>query len=93
MIRHLWAKSVRLEILWHSSEGAYLATSLGPIFLLPPGSFTRTEFSAIAPDGAGLVVPQIVTNAAPGEPVTVWLDDVRFVQTSGSGTPAPSPGP
>ena len=84
-------KSVRLEILWHSSEGAFLETSLGPIFFLPLGSFTRTEFSAIAPDGAGLVVPQLVSDAAPGEPVTVWVDDVRFVQTSGSGSASATP--
>ena len=90
-------KSVRLEILWHSSEGAFLETSLGPIFFLPLGSFTRVEFSAIAPDNAGLVVPQLVTDAAPGQPLTVWVDDVRFVRTSGSAsdssTPTPSPSP
>jgi len=86
-------KSVRLEILWHTGDGAFLETSLGPIFFLPLGGFTRTEFSAIAPDGAGLVVPQLVSDAAPGEPVTVWVDDVRFVPASGSGTPAPSPSP
>ena len=90
-------KSVRLEILWHSSEGAFLETSLGPIFFLPLGAFTRTEFSTIAPESAGLVVPQLVTDTAPGQPVTVWVDNVRFVQTSGSGsasaTPTPSASP
>ena len=84
-------KSVRLEILWHSSEGAFLETSLGPIFFLPLGSFTRTEFSAIAPESAGLVVPQLVTDTAPSQPVTVWVDNVRFVQTSGSGSASATP--
>ena len=86
-------KSVRLEILWHSSEGAFRETSLGPIFFLPLGDFTRTEFSAIAPESTGLVVPQLVTDTAPGQPVTVWVDDVRFVRTSESSSPAPTASP
>ena len=47
-------KSVRLEVLWHSRDGAFLETSLGPIFFLPLGDFSGTEFSTIAPEGAGL---------------------------------------
>lgn len=90
-------KSVRLEVLWHTAEGAFLETSLGPIFFLPLGSFTRAEFSTIAPEDAGLAVPQLITDAAPGEPVTVWVDRVSFVQTSGAGagsaTPTPAPSP
>ena len=85
-------KSVRLEILWHSSEGAFLETSLGPIIFLPLDGFTKTEFSANAPENASLAVPQLVTDAAPGQTVTAWIDNVRFLQTSGSGaTPAASP--
>jgi len=86
-------KSVRMEVLWHSSEGGFLETSLGPILFLPLGSFSRTEFSATAPENAGLAVPQLVTDAAPGQTVTVWLDNVRFVQTSGSSSPAATASP
>ena len=86
-------KSVRLEVLWHSSGGAFLETSLGPIFFLPVGSFSEAEFSAIAPDGAGLAVPQLVTDAAPGQAITVWVDNVRFAQTSGSSSPVATASP
>ena len=86
-------KSMRLEVLWHSSGGAFLETSLGPIFFLPVGSFSGVEFTAVAPDGAGLAVPQLVTDAAPGQAITVWVDNVRFAQTSGSGSPAPTASP
>ena len=86
-------KTARLEILWHSAAGAFLVTTLGDIFFLPVGGFQRFTLSTEAPEGAGLAVPQIVTDVAPGGPLTVWVDDVRFVQTSGSGTPAPSPSP
>ena len=86
-------KTARLEILWHSAAGAFLVTTLGDIFFLPVDGFRRFTLSAEAPEGAGLAVPQIVTDVAPGGPLTVWVDDVRFVQTSGSGTPAPSPSP
>jgi hypothetical protein len=86
-------KSVRMEVLWHSGEGGFLETSLGPILFLPLGSFSRTEFSATAPENAGLAVPQLVTDAAPGQTVTVWLDSVRFVQTSGSSSPTATASP
>ena len=86
-------KSMRLEVLWHSGGGAFLETSLGPIFFLPVGSFSRQEFTAVAPDGAGLAVPQLVTDAAPGQAITVWVDNVRFAQTSGSGSPVATASP
>jgi len=86
-------KTARLEILWHSAAGAFLVTTLGDIFFLPVDGFKRFTLTTEAPEGAGLAVPQIVTDVAPGGPLTVWVDDVRFVQTSGSGTPAPSPSP
>jgi hypothetical protein len=83
-------KSMRLEILWHSSAGAFLETSLGPVFFVSVGSFSRAEFSAKAPDGAGLAVPQLVTDAAPGQAMTVWVDNVRF---AGGASASSSPGP
>ena len=86
-------KTARLEILWHSADGGFLVTTLGDIFFLPVGGFQRFTLSAEAPEGAGLAVPQVVTDVAPGGPLTAWVDNVRFVQTSGSGTPAPSPSP
>jgi hypothetical protein len=86
-------KTARLEILWHSAAGAFLVTTLGEVFFLPVDGFQRFTLTAEAPEGAGLAVPQIVTDVAPGGPLTVWVDDVRFVQTSGSDTPAPSPSP
>jgi hypothetical protein len=86
-------KSMRLEVLWHSSGGAFLETSLGPIFFLPVGSFSQEEFTAVAPDGAGLAVPQLVTDAAPGQAITVWVDNVHFAQASGSSSPAATASP
>src|SRR3990172_2947981 len=85
-------KSVRTEVLWHSAEGAFLETSLGPIIFLPLDGFTKTEFSVTAPEGAGLAVPQLVTDAAPGQSVTAWIDNARFAASgSGGATPTPSP--
>lgn len=86
-------KTARLEILWHSADGGFLVTTLGEVFFLPVDGFKRFSLTAEAPEGAGLAVPQIVTDVAPGGPLTIWVDGVRFVQTSGSGTPAPSPSP
>lgn len=86
-------KTARLEILWHRADGGFLATTLGEVFFLPVDGFQRFTLTAEAPEGTGLAVPQIVTDVAPGGPLTMWVDDARFVQTSGSSTPAPSPSP
>lgn len=87
--------SMRLELLWHDSDGAFLETSLGPVFFLPLGSFERFTFVAAAPEEAGLVVPQIVTDVPPGGPLSLWVDNVRLEESSTTDsagqTPTPAP--
>lgn len=75
-------RTMRLEILWHGSDGTFQETSLGEVFFLP-ADFQTFTLTAKAPEGAGLAVPQIVTDVAPNQPFNLWLDDVRFRQGSG----------
>ena len=85
--------SMRLELLWHRGDGTFLVTSLGPVFFLPLGSFQRFTFVAAAPGEAALVVPQIVTDVAPGGTLTLWLDNVRLEEGSTTDSPGQTPTP
>jgi hypothetical protein len=83
-------KSMRLEFLWHRADGSFLVTTLGEVFFLPLSSFQRFSFIAVAPEEATLVVPQIVTDHAPGGPLTLWVDSIRLGHTSAPVSPTPS---